>query len=348
VNPALSLYLDAVRVLAACVVVLCHFGSRRVSGGVLWQAAPYGAEAVDVFFVLSGFVIAYAASARETTAAQFAWARAARLYSVALPALVLTLVLDGLGVRLYPQAYASFPGVIAVQPKLWWQAAAGLSFLNAGWLTGAPVGANVPWWSLGFEAPFYAGFGLAVFARGAWRWGGLLALAALVGPGVVLVAPAWIFGVLVWRARAVPMPRAAAAGLAVLGLLVWAGYELGAARWGRGMLSDAWTQPGLLRGETPQDLVVAACFALHLLGMARLLRGAAPAWLAVPIRFAAARSFSLYLYHFPLLMCLRAAMLRVCPDRSPLWLLPVTLLCVAGLAQVTELQRGRLRRWRPA
>jgi peptidoglycan/LPS O-acetylase OafA/YrhL len=61
----LSLYLDALRFSAAFAVLLSHTG--RVSGGMFWQVQPYGRTAVMVFFVLSGFVIAWVTEARERT-----------------------------------------------------------------------------------------------------------------------------------------------------------------------------------------------------------------------------------------------------------------------------------------
>jgi peptidoglycan/LPS O-acetylase OafA/YrhL len=61
-------------------------------GGILWPFTYMGSEAVMAFFVLSGFVIAYVADQRETTLQAFAAARLARLYSVIIPAMLLTRV----------------------------------------------------------------------------------------------------------------------------------------------------------------------------------------------------------------------------------------------------------------
>src|ERR1700742_1917757 len=85
-NRQTSLYLDLVRFLAALAVFVSHICGQRFTGGLLWQSEPYGDEAVDVFFVLSGFVIGYVTDGRETSTRSFAVARLARIYSVALPA----------------------------------------------------------------------------------------------------------------------------------------------------------------------------------------------------------------------------------------------------------------------
>jgi hypothetical protein len=46
----------------ALVVFMGHLSWKRISGGFLWQFQPLGHDAVMVFFVLSGFVIQYAAA----------------------------------------------------------------------------------------------------------------------------------------------------------------------------------------------------------------------------------------------------------------------------------------------
>lgn len=60
-----SIYLDAIRFTAAMVVFLGHVSGQRLTGGLLWQVGRYMDDAVIVFFVLSGFVIAHVASERE-------------------------------------------------------------------------------------------------------------------------------------------------------------------------------------------------------------------------------------------------------------------------------------------
>ena len=55
-----SVYLDLLRFLAAAVVFAGHAYPQRLTGGVpaLWRFWSFGNDAVMVFFVLSGFVIA--------------------------------------------------------------------------------------------------------------------------------------------------------------------------------------------------------------------------------------------------------------------------------------------------
>ena len=93
----LSIYLDLVRFLAALMVFVVHANYERFTGGLplLWHFKDLGNDAVMVFFVLSGFVIAYVAAHKERTIEEYAASRFARLYSVVVPALILTMLLDG-------------------------------------------------------------------------------------------------------------------------------------------------------------------------------------------------------------------------------------------------------------
>src|SRR2546427_494309 len=76
--------LDLLRLVAVLAVVLYHFGFWGPAAGGMpampWLApvAKYGFLGVPVFFIISGFVIAYSAEGR--TAAGFAIARFSRIY----------------------------------------------------------------------------------------------------------------------------------------------------------------------------------------------------------------------------------------------------------------------------
>lgn len=77
--------LDELRLLAALAVVLFHFGFRGRTLEVTemsltaWEwLLKYGYLGVQMFFVISGFVIAYSAEGR--TPIQFGIARFARIY----------------------------------------------------------------------------------------------------------------------------------------------------------------------------------------------------------------------------------------------------------------------------
>src|SRR5882762_2255844 len=69
--------LDALRFFFAVIVVLVHTIGFKLT-------LIHGGFAVDFFFILSGFVLSHALICRPVPAAEFAWARLARLYPLHL------------------------------------------------------------------------------------------------------------------------------------------------------------------------------------------------------------------------------------------------------------------------
>ena len=107
----LSIYLDLVRFGAAFVVLLSHLAYSRFTGGSYSFLREYnqGSDAVVLFFVLSGLVIAYTTDAKRSGASgdmsRYLVSRFSRLYSVVLPAIVLGLLLDAWGNAIDQRAY---------------------------------------------------------------------------------------------------------------------------------------------------------------------------------------------------------------------------------------------------
>jgi peptidoglycan/LPS O-acetylase OafA/YrhL len=88
-NRSFSVYLDVVRFTAAFLVYLYHSNQRFLSEAIL-PASHYGHSSVIVFFVLSGFVIAFVTDTKEFRLPAYAASRISRVYSVTVPAIVLT------------------------------------------------------------------------------------------------------------------------------------------------------------------------------------------------------------------------------------------------------------------
>ena len=63
-KPSVSAYLDILRILAALTVFMAHFSYDRF-GNIFMVFRPYAHQAVIVFFVLSGYVIAYVVNEQE-------------------------------------------------------------------------------------------------------------------------------------------------------------------------------------------------------------------------------------------------------------------------------------------
>src|SRR6185295_5301566 len=133
---------------------------------------PLSLTAVMVFFVLSGYVIAHVLATREKTVLEYSASRIARLYSVVVPALILTVIANYLLVLKYPNAFESYGGPAAMLLNY-----LGTAFFTSHfWLWHDLEPANAPFWSLSFEAAFYVGIALILFAKGFTRTIGLILL----------------------------------------------------------------------------------------------------------------------------------------------------------------------------
>lgn len=310
----LSIWLDVLRVWATIIVVLSHVAYPRFTrGDYIWmRELNLGSDAVIVFFVISGLVIAYAAE-RDKTLPTYTFNRLTRLLSVLLPALLLTFVFDQLGQRIGPEAYDNgFFNPLALQELL----LRGLSMSNEwGAFDRTRLGTNGPLWSLSYEAAYYVMFAVAFYLSGTRRIALLLGCAWLFGPRILLLMPAWLMGVWLWRWVASGGPSRLDHTAAKL--MVWAGPAL----YLLCLLSGV---PELLKAFTaelfaPQSYRVVLVFsdefiwnamvggftALHILGMSRLLKnyeGKHPR-----IRWWAGASFSIYVTHYPALHLIDAA-----------------------------------------
>jgi peptidoglycan/LPS O-acetylase OafA/YrhL len=92
-----SIYLDLIRFTAAAFVLIYHSYGTNITGGFLWQFGQYGHTAVIIFFALSGYVISYVATTKEKTLSEYVLSRTSRIYSIALPAILVTLICNELG-----------------------------------------------------------------------------------------------------------------------------------------------------------------------------------------------------------------------------------------------------------
>ena len=302
-NRQTSICLDLIRFLAALVVFTGHTSGQRMTGGFLWPVAPFMSEAVTVFFVLSGYVIGYVTDKKEFTATVFSTARAARVYSVAIPALLLTFALDAIGRLINPAAYSASWGYNSENPV--WQLIANSLFINELWFSNVTPGSNLPFWSLGYEVWYYVMFGLYVFLSGWRRIVAISLTLAFVGPPIAAMFPLWLAGVGCYRLSRTLRIKPRAGGLLCAACLAgWVGYEAWASRNGRlvGLAPSLLRQP-----ELAQDYVIAIFFVGCLLGFNAVAETFTfPQRAANLIRWVAGATFSLYLFHLPIAQFLSA------------------------------------------
>ncbi len=301
-----SIYLDATRFLAALAVLLFHASKDRFAGQWLQPLfANAGLDGVVVFFVLSGFVIAYVLDQKEHHPATYLNNRLIRLWSVVLPALLLTFVADAIGRHLDNEIY---PTEYPTDYPLARLASAAL-FLGQLWFLDIQPLSNGPFWSLAYEFWYYLIFGAAVFLRGAWRFVVVGALLAITGPKILILFPIWLFGVWTYRfvSKGGSSPR--------LGwLLAFTPVALLIAVHLINLRTHAYVRTEALIGsnlfyalryssEFVYSGIVGALVAIHFVGVASLGNRIAPLltrW-ERPIRAAAEMTFAIYLFHYPLL-----------------------------------------------
>lgn len=308
-NGQASLRLDALRAVAAFSVFCSHFVQLGVAGTepeTLWGVGRIG---VIAFFVMSGYVIAYVAEHKHSCLRSYFEARLARLYSVFIPALALTIVLDALGNNMNPALYRTYPHPDSSRGMLYIPFFLTFMFENS--LFSLRWFSNGPMWSIAYEFWYYTLFGLATYLRGSSRTLLMVGAILLTGWKVLLLAPVWISGVIIYR------NRAAIAG--------WFDSFRNALFWGSCICliilqtKTAETMLSLFRnwgvGHLPAgfhsyflyDYLLSIPVIVLVATLTSTQRSAEPGpkWKHVAGRFAGF-SFSLYLFHVPLIVFIRS------------------------------------------
>ena len=298
------------RGFAALAVVLFH--------ACQWAGVDFdiGAGGVDVFFVISGFVLWTAAQARPATPGLFLWRRVVRV----VPAYwAVTLLLAGL--------VAAWPGLL---PQVRLEAShlvLSLLFIPHMDPAGLPFPLLPPGWSLSYEAIFYLVFaaGLAAPARSRFTTG--IAGLVIIGLTGFLIHPAYELGANptmlefaagVWLGKAwaedrTP-PRAAGWALLVAGLGTFAALRL------LGVHSDLWRN--LIWG-VPALAIVAGAVSIEADGGVAAL----PA-----LRLLGDGSYSLYLVHW-IVIALLAKAVR---PTDPWFFIPLSVVVSIGAGLLTR------------
>jgi peptidoglycan/LPS O-acetylase OafA/YrhL len=325
--PGPSILLDVVRFLAALTVAIGHVSQSYFTTGWPRIMMSFAEGAVAVFFILSGFMIRYITAVKYGDVRGYTFDRFARIYSVALPALTLTILFDLLSAHFNPAFYSANFGEGARQTSvhlsllsLTWvrklvRILLSLAMLSQSWFRDSSPLSNSPFWSLCYECVYYALFGIAVYLRGKERVVAWIVVFLLVGPTIFLMFPLWLLGCAAYDVyQNGAFTRTFLTKLVALSLLSIAGVH------GSRALIDRfhanWFYIGRLTSS--MDIVAIATVAILLpLSMAvRNLPIAEDGIAARIIRRVAAATFPLYLIHFPLFVLLAAT---VPYPHSSLW-----------------------------
>ena len=347
-SPAFSVYLDLVRFLAACLVVVYHSNLRLIVATPL-PLSSHGHSAVIIFFVLSGYVIAFATDTKESDPRSYWASRLSRIMSLAIVAVLLTPVLDLIGQTLAPALYEgnTTHGLTALR------IASSLIFMNEIWMVSIMSFSNIAYWSLNYEFWYYALFAVYTFAAPTrrWFWIGLVCL--LLGPKILLLAPIWCLGVVIYRWRT---PQNIPEWLGWLLVLASVGLFLAFEYWHvseqisaqiLSLVGKYWYRELAFSKWFVADYLLAGIVFMNFVGMRRVvfrMRGVMAA-LAQPVRWCAGFTFSLYILHQPLIY-FYAAMIDLPPTGYLRYagVMGCVLATVVVIGSLTEQKRHHLRR----
>ena len=228
ISPAASILLDAVRFAAAIAVVVDHASLPEFRIGTR-DRQIFGLLAVPVFFFLSGFVIRHVVTKREHTLREYLVDRATRIYSVAVPAMLVSMLVGALCYGIDRHGFLQHWAGTFQHPIV--RIVINLLFLSQVWGLDTTPFLNVPFWSLGYECLYYLLFGSLVFLRGRARVLVALCLAVVAGPQVLLLSPVWFMGCAIYdvyqRLRFTRVSRLLGVAVPLLAVATVIGYATG-------------------------------------------------------------------------------------------------------------------------
>jgi peptidoglycan/LPS O-acetylase OafA/YrhL len=309
--------LTGLRFLAAAHVVIGHIAVTMISPTGWGHAiASTGYIGVTLFFLLSGFILAYNYAGQDGelrgTRRTFWVARLARVYPLYLFALLL--------------AAASFAfsfvthriGTVAAA-----QAGVLTPFLLQAWHPDSHVALawNMPGWSLSAEAFFYLVFPgmLMVLSKIQPRYFLLTSIGLWAGALLPAVCQATAFPDLNWQEYVIHLPllRLAEFSLGVvLGLMYLRGIRLNG-QWALPLLLGVGAALIVVYGQVPKSVISNGLFS-PLFGLLVIALAAGGGWLPTILGTPLARllgeaSYGIYLLHIPLYGWYRLALDRLIP-----------------------------------
>jgi peptidoglycan/LPS O-acetylase OafA/YrhL len=193
-NNLKSLYLELLRIFAAFYVFLYHVVNLTnpvflVRVGLNYPTAHC---CVMIFFVLSGYLISISVSKADLNFKQFITARLGRLYSVLIPALIFSFVVEFVMITL--TSPSEFNSVLNYSIKF----ILNIMFLSQVWNLCATPPLNTPFWSVSYEFFYYLILGTSLLSKKRRYWV-LTAVVLIGGIKILLLFPVWFIGNIVFR-----------------------------------------------------------------------------------------------------------------------------------------------------
>jgi peptidoglycan/LPS O-acetylase OafA/YrhL len=348
-SPQFSAYLDLLRLFAALAVLLSH--AKPVVLLPEDVSITFGHNAVVVFFVLSGYVISHVSLTKDRTASDFWLNRFARIYSVALPAVITALVIDSAGEFIN---FGYYQEDVTTHDHAIIRFLASITFTNELWFLAILSYSNTPYWSLCYEMAYYLLFSIWAYAPEKKRWHLIGLVCLIVGPKILLLAPIWLAGVVLHRWRAGYLLNESTAWLLWLGSIVAIGwFQYADLNESISLWSKTWLGERLyvLLNQSQYflaDYILSVFVGAHFLGFRQIafrfdwFARALQRWI-VPM---AASTFSLYLFHAPLLHFFQAIFVDANSGfRTYLGITVITICSCLLLSRWTEHRKNALRAW---
>lgn len=333
-NRNASIYLDLLRSFAALSVVLFHASFLKFGGKWLWWISGEGTDSVMIFFVLSGYVITYVAMTKENTFEIFLTNRLARLYSVVFAAILLASAVDLLTGTFWKLTYL-----------------ASLFFVNEVWNFALSPASNPPFWSLCYEVFYYAIFAAFLYSQGYVRILIISALMIFAGPNILLLFPVWITGGIVYMLSRKVRPNkwlgVSFLALSLLGYFLLFSSFHGMYRSLFQFNSPNWGNLASRSRGPLYSYILGFLVGMQIIGFhaCSQLFDTLLAAIEKPVKFIAGGSFSLYLYHYPLLVLLAHFLKPAADDTfSSVLIIGLTLIGCFGLSFVTERKKNEVRK----
>lgn len=299
--------LDLIRLVLSLTVATGHWTQSFFQDS--WpDLTRCGVMAVGVFFVLSGFTIRMIYPGPEDFSfASYAAERWSRILSVAIPALLLTVVLDTVSWRANPSYYlGNWPGLLNHPLR---QVLINLLGVSEVWGQDITPLSNSPFWSIGYELGFYLVYGLWLSGRKLLAVGSLL----LLGPQTALLLPLWLLGVVVYDVCCARPPAGPLRHGALIASLLAVGALLSAAAvavFGERARTAFAAASGLNLHRVPLALILGALtfFAVFIIGalLSNQLAVRPSAKSMAVVRWFGNLTFPIYLFHFPMFVFLGA------------------------------------------
>jgi len=318
-----SNYLDIVRVIASFAVLFQHLS--MYNNDVFAFFSNYGHPAVMGFFILSGYVIAFVADQREKTLDIYLKHRFARLYSVMIVAWLLTIILDTSGVLISNNQ--TYEGIIASDNYLV-RIFAHVFFLQQSWFNSIQFFSNQPLWSLAYEFWYYLLFGLIFLYKGKYKLSLIVIVALIMGPVIFVYGAIWFAGAYLYKLhqREFNISPALASVIFVISVPIIFSYPY----WNHILLPTDLPSMGKLSLRTYlDDLIFAVFIFINIFYFKYTLFSFS--LIAPIIRFLSGISFSLYVFHFPLIFFFKAILTRYFNFSDQALFFILTLLIVAAV-----------------